>query len=230
MDTLENELLLYQLNDYGYQLAKSATADPQVTLARMIDSTDLRILEGVPVVLTNILMHGQQFDFSEFEKKLPSGLQRRFRVLASITYFFLLWVPESAPMRTGLFGYLRNREPALLGEIQEKLTTRGKFAIGGNLTVDTERLENTYKNYVVAQFYATKENLAKKLDQQRQIGFLQALKELFTEKQIEILFKFLNGKEVTKTEREYYARRIKPRLKAISNIDVQSFSSNVLSK
>src|ERR1700722_8033053 len=99
MESLEKELLLHELNNYGYQLVQSATSSPEATLTKMIESDDLRIIEGIPVVLTHLFTHNQSLNLSTFEKTLPSRLQRRFRLLAAITYIFLFWVPESEHAR-----------------------------------------------------------------------------------------------------------------------------------
>ena len=51
------------------------------------------------------------------------------------------------------------------------------------------------------------------------------LSSIFTAKQIEILYKIKNGEQLTKTEKEYYSRIIKKRLRAIKELSsfVQDF-------
>lgn len=228
MERLEKELLMRDLDKYGYSLVQTGEANTEDALTRMLHSNDGRVLEGLPVVLTNVLMWEHEFKFETFEKTLPPAHQRRFRTLAAITYFFLLWVPESEEAKSRLRSYLHKREPALLENVQHELNAGGTFNMGGGVKLDAQRLQNTYKNYVVAQLVHTEENLAKKLDEQRQATFLEALSTLFTERQRDLLFKLLNKASLSKTEREYYSRTVKPRLRALRNADLQSLASTLL--
>lgn len=228
MDSLEKQLLLRDLDQYGYSLAGGPTPDPRQTLERMLKSDDGRILEGVPVVLTNVLLSEPEFDLEKFEKQLPTSLQRRFRMLAALTNHFLLWLPKSEKTRFELTKYLKKREPVQLERVLQTLSAERPFNLGAGVSLDAQRLQNTYKNYVVAQFLNKEESLAKTLENERQANLMEALSELFTEKQRSLLFKMLRKDKLQKTEREYYSRTIKPRLKALSNSDLQSLASTLL--
>lgn len=228
MDTLEKELLLRDVEKYGYHLAQPGTANPAQVLQRMLMSDDGRVLEGVPVVLTNVLLSNKSFDLKSVESSLPSALQKRFRVLAAVTYLFLFWVPESDSARKLLHDYLKQREPALAETVTEKLRNQHKVQVGNSVVLDEARLEKTYKNYVVEQFMETQTSFAKKLEDQRSTLFTEAVSELFTDKQRELMFKMLNREPLTKTEREYYSRSVKPRLKALRNPDLQTTAATLL--
>lgn len=225
---VEKELLLHDLDRYGYSLVQPTVSDPASVLTRMLNSKDGRVLEGVPVVLTHMLVHGQKLDLEGLEQALPAALKRRLRMLAAVTYQFMFWVSNSEAARKRLLKYLTLREPALLEQVQHKLNVKQALNVGMGASMDAERLENTYKNYVVNQFMEKQESVSKKLDEERQSAFLQALSELFTERQRGLLFKFLNKQELTKTEREYFSRTVKPRLKALRNADVQSLATTLL--
>lgn len=228
MDNLEKQLLLRDLDRYGYSLVQPESSNASETLSRMLRSDEGRLLEGIPVVLTNVLMNKHKLDLEDFEESLPNALQRRFRILAALTYFFLLLVPDSDYARTQLGKYLKKREPALLEQVQQKVDAGQAFNLAGGVSLDSQRLQNTYENYVVSQLIQSEENLSKKLDSQRQMTFLESLAELFTERQRLLLFKQLNKEQLSKTEREYYSRTIKPRLKALSNKDVRSLAAALL--
>lgn len=228
MDPLEKELLLRDVERYGYHLAQAETANPGQVLRRMVTSDDGRVLEGLPVVLTHMLVTNRPVDLEEVEMALPTGLQRRFRVLSAVTYLFLFWVSNCDSARKKLLQYLRGREPSLIENVQDKLRSQGKVNVGGSLTLDAERLEKTYKNYVVEQFMDTQASFTKKLEEKRQGVFENAVSELFTEKQRDLMFKMLNHESLTKTEREYYSRVVKPRLKALRNPDLQSVAATLL--
>lgn len=227
MDTVDNELLYRDLERYGYNLVSPMQSDPAAAVARVLNSNDGRVLEGVPVMLSNMLMQGESLDLMHCEHSLPKGLQKRFRILVAITYYFLLWVPQSESNRKLLLKYLRKSEPGLLEQVQTKLSERGTFQVGNGVTLDSNRLENTYRNYVVHELMTNQENLSKRLDDERQAAFLHALNLLFTDRQRELIFKLLNKKELTKTEREYYSRTVKPRLKALRNTDLMSLAATL---
>jgi hypothetical protein len=58
--------------------------------------------------------------------------------------------------------------------------------------------------------------------------FNEAASELFTDKQREVMHKVLNHESLTKTEREYYSRVVKRRLKALRNPDLQTTAATLL--
>jgi len=78
------------------------------------------------------------------------------------------------------------------------------------------------------QFRENTATLTKKLENKRESSFQDALSELFTEKQKELLFKVLNKETLTKTEKEYFSRVVKKRLKALRNPDLQLAATTLL--
>ncbi len=228
MDSLEKQLLLRDIEKYGYFLVQSENTPPQMVLTQMVSAADARVLEGVPVVLTNMMMKNQKLSLVQVESELPKGLQLRFRMLVAVTYLFLFWVPESEAVRKVLHKYLKEREPSLLESVKEKLQNRTELTIGGGARLDVERLENTYKSYVVSQFMETQTSLAKKLEDSREAALQHALAELFTEKQRSLMLKMVQHEPLTKTDKEYYSRVVKPRLKALRNQELQSLATTLL--
>lgn len=229
MEPLDKDLFLTGLDQFGYSLARPANVDPVPLLVNMVESKDARILEGLPVVLTNVLRRHPDLEMQTVENLVAKNLQRRFRLLVAVTYVFLFWVPESDMARQSLLTYLREREPSLLADVQEKLNQKVELPAGSGARLDPARLEKTYKNYVVQEMMSRQESLAKQLEEKRQAAFNDALNELFTAKQKGLLFKVLNHELLTKTEREYYSRTVKPRLRALKNEDLQSLAATLLS-
>ena len=87
----------------------------------------------------------------------------------------------------------------------------GPVALKG-LNVSVDRLKNSFRNYRVHQ--ASPGELQEQKDA---LGFELLLSELFTVRQKELLSKRLAGKLLTKTEREYYYRVVKKRLKVLAD-------------
>jgi hypothetical protein len=228
MEPLEKQLLMREAEQYGYHLVAASNTPASTVLKQMVSSDDGRVLEGVPVVLTNMLMTQQPLVLQVVEAELPHELQRRFRMLVAVTYLFLFWVPDSEPVRKQLHQYLKEREPSLVEVVKEKVQARSQLNIGAGAHLDVERLENTYKSYVVQQFMETQSSLTKKVEENRESALQHALGELFTEKQRMLMVKMMKREPLTKTEREYYSRVVKPRMKALRNQDLQTLVSTLL--
>jgi hypothetical protein len=228
MDSLEKELLFRDAEKYGYSLVHPTSSNPAQVLVKMLSANDPRLLEGVPVVLANMLFQQPDMNLVSVEEQLPAALKKRFRMFVVLTLLFSFWVPESEQARANLQNFLENREPSLAMTVEERLRKHGKVNVGDNVTLDAKRLETTFRNYVVHHFMETQATVAKKLENERQNVLNAALSELFTEKQKELLFKMLNHEPVSKSEREYYSRAVKPRLRALRNPDLQSLALNLL--
>jgi hypothetical protein len=229
MRSINRELLLHDLERFGYPLIHKSETKPAEIMLSMLQSKEGRILEGVPVVLTHMLQKKSLPALEEIEQHLENSLQRRFRMLAAITCIFLFWVPDSQAEQKLLRDYLKKREPGLLENIKTRMENQESMSIGAGISIDPQRLENTFKNYVVSQLVTTQVSMTKKLDSEREKQFQTALSILFTEKQKQIPFKVLEHGTLTKTEREYYSRVVKPRVKALKNADLQLVASTLLS-
>lgn len=56
-----------------------------------------------------------------------------------------------------------------------------------------------------------------------------ALARLFTPKQIELIKKKSKGEVLTKTERQYYSSKVKKKVKALNNWDLQRLARMLMS-
>ena len=229
MDALNKDKFYRELSQYGYDLVAPESGDPESVLLQLVQSDDGRLLEGFPVVLTNMLMQGQSLDLESLEKKLSKGLQRRFRTLVATTYHFLSQLPDSKRSRKVMRDYLKSREPSLLDSMKKKLKQEEDLLVGKNVRLSVSRLQNTFANYAVASYKEEQElSLAKVLEEERNVALMESLSELFTDKQKDLMFKVLNKEALTKTEREYFSRVVKRRLKAIRNSDLQSLAQTLV--
>ena len=59
---------------------------------------------------------------------------------------------------------------------------------------------------------------------------LRSLSLLFSPRQQDLIFKKLNGERLTKTEREYFSRVVKKKLKALADKDLHQLASQLVSK
>lgn len=56
----------------------------------------------------------------------------------------------------------------------------------------------------------------------------QHLDQIFSSKQKELFMKKINGKELTKTEKEYFSRTVKKKVLAMANQDLHAMSKKLL--
>ncbi|HEY9680123.1 MAG TPA: hypothetical protein V6C86_00850 [Oculatellaceae cyanobacterium] len=232
MDSLENELFFDELGRYGYQLFRTESAEKTAhVLRKIVTSDDARILEGFPIVFSNILLDGLlTFDLVEFENSLPKAYQRRFRMLVAVSYHFIFVIPNNLEARQILSSYLKKRDPELLLTIPQVLASNTPLNIGQGIVLSPERLTNAYGRYFSHRQLEQNESISNKIEKERVELFQKAIALLFTDKQTTLLYKLLDKKPVTKTEKEYFSRTLKPRLKAICNKDLQDLATMILSR
>ncbi|MCU0600197.1 MAG: hypothetical protein MUE70_13195 [Desulfobacterales bacterium] len=61
-----------------------------------------------------------------------------------------------------------------------------------------------------------------------EISLEYALSQLFSPKQKELFKKKLSGELFTKTEREYYSRRVKKKVSALANPELHRFAQKLM--
>lgn len=229
MKTLKKNELLEGLADYGYPLMRPVrTWEPEELLGNLLRQEDPRLLEGFPVVLLNLLRERQALAWEAPKWDPAHGLSRpaqeRLVCLLSLGYllFKLFGVESSLVRRTerllsrfkGWKEKVRNLEPSF--------TTSGEVKAGG-LSLSVERMKNQFRDYVL---YHPESEEAKKKKHELELELL--LSELFTPRQKELLRKRLEGKPFTKTEREYFYRVVKKRLKALASGELHQLARSLL--
>ncbi len=223
--------LLENLASYGYPLLQpSASGSAESVLKSLLKQDDVRLLEGFPVVLGNVLKEKESFAW-ENPKWRPkndfsvSG-ERRLACFLALSYSLFK-----------LFGLGRNYEDRVM-KLLSKLKTgkqtladveapfmKSESVKAGNLEVSTERLKNNFRNYFVAGQGG--EEVQKKT---RALELELLLSELFTSKQKNLLRKKSEGKPFSKTEREYFYRVVKKRLKALASDEIHELARTLLLK
>jgi hypothetical protein len=105
------------------------------------------------------------------------------------------------------------------------------------MTISVKDIQNTLRDYTVKVKSAALESTGTtsgretKTDMQQQSTELDAcLDRLFSPKQKDLVFKKLNSESFTKTEREYYSRVVRKKLKAIANSQVVDIANRLTQK
>ena len=111
------------------------------------------------------------------------------------------------------------------------------LSLSSGMTISIKDIQNTLRDYTVKIKNAAPESTSGTTDREDRKDTLQrsteldaCLDRLFSPKQKDLVFKKLNGESFTKTEREYYSRVVRKKLKAIANSQVGYIADRLTQK
>jgi len=218
---MKREDLVFNLGRLGYSLvmpeAQEVGEDQVVELlAELVDSKDLRLLEGFPVVLANCAQRGMNLDFTALLAKHKPRSRKRQNLEK------LLLLSSDLLTQEGL------DKPEGLEKVKKSFETKyGDLLANDVLTLDattalsTERLRNTLRRYSSTLETSRSTRKREKDKQRRSFQLNYFLSTLFSPKQKELVLKKLNGEPLNKTEKEYFSRTVKKKLEALNNSEVR---------
>jgi hypothetical protein len=217
---MKREDLVFNLARLGYSLvtpeAREVGEDQVVELlAELVDSKDLRLVEGFPVVLANCAERGMHLDFTALLAKHKPRSRTRQNLEK------LLLVSSDLLTQEGL------DKPEGLEEVEKSFKTKygnllanDVLTLGANTSLSTERLRNTLRRYASSQQTSRSARKREKDKQRRSFQLNYFLSTIFSPKQKELVLKKLNGEPLNKTEKEYFSRTVKKKLEALNNSEV----------
>ena len=218
---MKREDLVFNLGRLGYSLvmpeAQEVGEDQVVELlAELVDSKDLRLVEGFPVVLANCAQRGMNLDFTALLAKHKPRSRKRQNLEK------LLLLSSDLLTQEGL------DKPEGLEKVKKSFETKyGDLLANDVLTLDattalsTERLRNTLRRYSSTLETLRSTRKREKDKQRRSFQLNYFLSTLFSPKQKELVLKKLNGEPLNKTEKEYFSRTVKKKLEALNNSEVR---------
>jgi len=218
--------LFASLAEYGYSLLQpQRTGDPNELLKRISASNDSRVLEGFPVVLANALRHhSAAVRLDAAAESLPPGEERqRFRGLVEVSFALLDW-----------YGLARGevRPKWLKEDVQQRLqrcfADGDALKPGESLKLDPERLRNTFVSYVLR---GEADRNRRDVEEERfneELRLAYSLSLLLSPKQKQLVYKKLRGEAMSKTEKEYFSRVVKKKLKAMADPDLHRLAQKAL--
>jgi hypothetical protein len=224
MARLNDKKLLAALSQFGYPLLEpEARPDPNELLAELVKSGDIRLLEGFPVVLANALSRDEpKVNLAKAEKRLSTARHRDL-------LWKLIWLSQSLFQLYGLNLKPVFPVPGFQVEGHDKLAkalAENRPLKLGPVTLDARRLKNTFLNYVAnVRKEATVAAKAKLQEDFRREYYLSLL---LSPKQKDLLQKKLRGEPMTKTEREYFSRVVKKKLRALADPDLHRLAQKAL--
>jgi len=219
---MKNDELLEKVSSLGFPLFRTEDdAGFNATLAEVVESRDLRLWEGFPLLLANSMNKGV-FDHEEvknaLKKKNDQACLSRLLLVSLVLYDTL--------------GLSLSGAKVLKDDLSDKKKDydelAAKFKQGKELSVDgkklsPDRLKNTFSVY----FKAEERKLSELVSMKEEFGVEYALSQVFSPKQKELFFKKLKGDKLTKTEKEYYSRTVKKKVVALANSELHRLAQKV---
>jgi hypothetical protein len=227
---MKREDLVFNLGRLGYSLVTpdvQEVGEDQVVelLAELVDSKDLRLVEGFPVVLANCAQRGMNLDFAALLAKHKPRSRKRQDLEKLLLASSDLLTRQGLEKPEGL-----EKVSASLKAKYGDLLAADLLTLGRKVSLSTERLRNALRRYS-ANLETSRSRRKKEKDKQRRSFQLSYyLSTLFSPKQKELVLKKLNGEPLNKTEQEYFSRTVKKKLEALANSEVKKVAAALTKK
>ena len=208
---MSNEELSKRLRWLGFPLLESEEGfDANATLAEVLQSKELRYWEAFPVLLANSAERGL-FDYQSVRMHLTKVEQKSLDRL----FFMSLCLYKVLGLEFTWSTRLSRQLPFTTKEYQELVQNlkKGKEFKVGNRLMSPERLTNTFQNY----FRQEEGKVTEFLSQREELELEYSLSQVFSPRQKELFWKKLKGEKLSKTEKEYFSRRVKKKVLALAN-------------
>lgn len=227
---MNKEEVVFNLGRLGYKLLSpksSELKEPEVLelLESLAESKDSRLVEGFPVVLANCARRDMKLDFQALLSELKSD-SRKKQALEK-----LLLLSSTLLAQQGL------DQPKNLMTLSESLKAKhgdllayDVVDLGNKATLSTERLRNALERYSSDLAAVESARSKAKSSQRRSFQIDYYLSTLFAPKQKELVFKKANGEPLNKTEQEYFSRKVKKKLEAMTNREVRKVAAAALGR
>jgi len=218
---MKREDLVFNLGRLGYSLVTpdvQEVGEDQVVelLAELVDSKDLRLVEGFPVVLANCAQRGMNLDFAALLAKHKPRSRKRQALEKLLLASSDLLTRQGLEKPEGL-----EKVSASLKAKYGDLLAADLLSLGRKVSLSTERLRNALRRYSANLETSRSRRKKEKAKQRRSFQLSYYLSTLFSVKQKELVLKKLNGEPLNKTEQEYFSRTVRKKLEALSNSEVR---------
>ncbi|MFA5062889.1 MAG: hypothetical protein WC578_02315 [Candidatus Omnitrophota bacterium] len=217
--------LLKRLSALGFPLLEvEKEEEANSTLADLVNSHDLRLWEGFPVVLANSSEKGL-FDYNMAQRLVKSPDDRvSFTLLIMLSLALYKTLGLNFAWADAL--YASFKDEAMRKQYDNYLSA---FKAKQDLVVQAElmssqRVKETFNNY----FRQAQANLNELLSIKEAMGLEYALAQVFSSKQKELFLKKLRNEKLTKTEKEYFSRVVKKKVLALANPELYRLSQKLL--
>jgi hypothetical protein len=227
---MRREDLIFNLGRLGYALVRPETRKVKEyevleLLDELAESEDPRLVEGFPVVLANCAQKDLKLNFRTLlsSHKSDSRKQQTLEKLLLLSSTLLAQQGLDKPKNLeSLSKSLKAKYGDLLaGDVVD---------LGNKVSLSTERLRNTLKRYLADLSTSKSTHDSAKNRQLRSFQLNYYLSTLFAPKQKELLLKKYHGEPLKKTEQEYFSRKVKKKLEAMTNKEVMKVAAALTKK
>ncbi len=203
-----------------------------VILDALASSNDPALVVRFPVVLSICARNGVALNshalFSKYWESSPKKKNLEKLLLISGELFDLEGI-EAPPNLKKIVRSLK----AKYGSLQ----SARMLSLSSGMMIAIKDIQNTLRDYSVKIKNAVPETAGASAGRDHDTDIPQRSAELdtcmdllFSPKQKDLVFKKLNSESFTKTEREYYSRVVRKKLKAIANVQVGHIASRLTQK
>jgi hypothetical protein len=215
---------LYQkIAGLGFPLLSKENEDNvNQTLAEVVQSPDIRLWEGFPLMLARAYNNGegnyQAIKTLLNHKNIQKILDELISIslaLYNVTGFKYPWMEKLSQKIGSIHQKIR---------IMEKDIRNGQEIKVGGKKLSPERMKNNLANYSLE----TQQSITELLSVKQEFGLEYALSQFFSPKQKELILKKLRSEKLNKTEKEYFSRTVKKKLTALLNGDLQRIAQKIL--
>ncbi|MGD9361880.1 MAG: hypothetical protein PVH85_23630 [Desulfobacterales bacterium] len=226
---MRREDLIFNLGRLGYTLVRPENhrvKDHEVLelLDGLAESEDPRLVEGFPVVLASCAQRGLKLNFRTLLSSHRSDRKQQ-------TLEKLLLLSSTLLAQQGL------DNPKDLESLSKSLKIKygdllagDVVDLGNKVSLSIERLWNTLNRYA-ADLSASKSTRDRAKNRQRRSFQLNYyLSTLFAPKQKNLVLKKYHGEPLNKTEQEYFSRKVKKKLEAMTNKEVTKVAAAALAR
>jgi hypothetical protein len=221
---IKNKNFLKRLSELGFPLFEiEEKLDANITLTDIVKIKDLRIWEGFPVVLANSA-EKNLFNYRKAKRYLNKPSDKFYFDLLILMSFALYkslnikfyWAEKLYDR------FLLNKKKDL-NRFLSSFKKNQNFKIGKYL-ISSQRVKSIFNNY----FVKTQTELDKFISVKEELSLEYALSQIFSPKQKELFLKKLKREKLTKTEREYFSRRVRKKVVALANPKLYQLAQRLL--
>lgn len=215
--------LIKKIRELGYPLFETEKLfDTNETLAEVVKSKEPRLLEGFPLLLANSL-EKNLFDYRMIQIHLKSEVEKRnlrsLIIMSLALYKYLKLMFSYTDMVHSSDYFDKKLFDKFLNHFKDKKNLPG---VGRKLS--SVRIVNTFKNY----FKNTELDFKNYVQMRDEFDLEYAMSQVFSKKQKELFMKKLKGEKMTKTEREYFSRSVKKKVRALANSDLHKLATKLV--
>lgn len=221
---MENKNIYEKISKLGYPLLEvEKILNTHKILAEVVESEDIRLYEGFPLLLANC-SDKEIFNYegvSKFLKRTKDFANFHDLVLLSLSLYKFLNLGFSWADK--LYKELKTNDKNKINIFLKKFEDNSDIKIS-NKRLHPERIRKIFNDYFRKKESEMKNLISKK----EELTLEYAMSQIFSSRQKEIFLKKLEGEKLSKTEREYFSRVIKKKIMALANSELHRFAQKLL--